>query len=112
MSEELKKDPGTINADEAAKDFRNWAARYAIEDSPFLAALSTRCAGDDELMALAGEAAPGQPHALIFFGAVHSIVLANPTDRLGRHFGVGSTTFVADDAAFAALKDFCRRRRW
>ena len=112
MSEETTKWLGaTSTAIGVADEFRRWAVRYANEDSPFLAALSIRCADDEELMALAGEATPGQPQALIFFGAVHSLVLANPTDQFGRHFGIGSMPLVADDATFAALKDFCRRWR-
>lgn len=67
-----------------------------------------RCADDAELMALANEIPTGQPPNHQFFGAVHFLVLSNPADAFVRYF---SADAKADDKTFAALKDFCRRRR-
>ena len=95
----------------ATSHFRQSATGMRVMGSPFLAELSGRCAEDAELMALADEVMPGQPYSFMLFGAAHSIVLANPDDPLAPYFGKGPKAPVADDVTFAALKDFCRRRR-
>ena len=94
----------------ATTHFRQNVAGFRVMGTPFLAELSARCAGDSGLMALADEAPPGQPYSIMLFGAVHSIVLANPDDPLAPYFGMGAKAPAADDVTFAAFKDFCRRR--
>jgi hypothetical protein len=96
---------------DAATYFRTTAIRYRSMGSPFYEGLAKLCAEDPELMALAAEAPKGQPYNHIFFGAVHFLVLGNPSDPFARYFGLGARPPVADAATFAALKDFCRRRR-
>ncbi len=96
---------------DAVATFRTSVVRYRLQGSPFYADLSALCAEDEALMSLAAEAARGQPHNHIFFGAIHFLVLSDPSDPLAAYFGAGDRAPVADAATFAALKDFCRRRR-
>jgi hypothetical protein len=91
--------------------FRTTAIRYRLMGSPFYEGLAALCAEDPELMTLAGEASKGQPYNHIFFGAIHFLLLGDPGDPFARYFGLDGRAPVADAATFAALKDFCRRRR-
>ena len=96
---------------DAATYFRTTAIRYRSLGSPFYEGLARLCAEDSELMAIAAETPKGQPYNHIFFGAVHFLLLGDPGDPFARYFGLGGNAPVADAATFAALKDFCRRRR-
>jgi hypothetical protein len=91
--------------------FRTTAVRYRSMGSPFYEGLARLCAEDADLMALAAETSKGQPYNHIFFGAIHFLVLGDPSDPFARYFGLGEHAPVADAVTFAALKDFCRRRR-
>ncbi len=91
--------------------FRTTAIRYRSMGSPFYEGLARLCAEDPELMTLVAETPKGQPFNHIFFGAIHFLVLGDPGDPLARYFGLGVRAPVADAATFAALKEFCQRRR-
>lgn len=95
---------------DAATYFRTTAIRYRSMGSPFYEGLARACAEDAELMALAAGASKGQPYNHIFFGAIHFLLLGDPSDPFASYFGFGERAPVADAATFAALKDFCRRR--
>ena len=116
MNEKHQRDSGKreisvpFGYEDAAGCFRVFENRFRERGAYFLADLSKRCADDTELVELADQANPGQPYAIMFFGAVHSILLGNRDDPFASRFGIGGQLPIADDTTFVALKDFCHRR--
>jgi len=89
---------------EPATYFRTTAIPYRSMGSPFYEGLARLCAEDAELTALVAETPKGQPYNHTFSGAVHFLVLGDPSDPLAPYFGQGGRAPVADAATFAALK--------
>src|SRR5919108_4359393 len=95
--------------------FERFAVRECRHSSPLYEHLSTRVAGDPELLALAAHARRGQPIPNLFFAAVHFLLLQGATHPLTRFYpSVSREAVSALDAAndpYPLFRAFCRERR-
>jgi hypothetical protein len=91
--------------------FAGAGERYRQMGSPFYAALAEASVGDPEIMALAGEAQPGQPPTHLFYGAVHYLLLTGPAHPLGACYASLTEHPAPAAEAFPLLQRFCRERR-
>jgi hypothetical protein len=95
--------------DRLAADFRGWAGDAQRGRAPLYEIFAQSVAEDPAMLALAGEARPGQPHANVLFGTVHYLLLSGVEDPLADYYGSCGGTRAADDgdpyAAFCAFVD-------
>ena len=83
-----------------------------FDSSPLYQALSPVVAQDRSLLELLLHRPPGQQPTNLFFGAVHYLVLKNPSDALAAYFASVAGDQVMDPALVAPpFRDFCSRHR-
>jgi len=87
--------------------FVDATSRFRQMGSSFYATLSEGCVGDDQVLALASEAAPGQPATHLLFGAVQFLLFEQPDASLARYY----PSIVGDpldaSAAYPEFRAFC-----
>jgi hypothetical protein len=86
-------------------------SRFRQMGSTFYGILSEGCVADEEILALADEAAPGQPATHLLFGAVQFLLFEQPDVPLARYYP--SIAEVSRDAsgAYPAFRAFCLEHR-
>lgn len=90
--------------EEVAKAF----GYFGRSESLLYAELAAEVAEDDDLLDLAGLAAPGQPPPNLLFAAVHYLLLKGAGHPLARHYpSVSGSPIAPAEPAFPAFKDFC-----
>jgi len=87
--------------------FIDATSRFRQMGSGFYATLSEGCVDDDEVLALASEAAPGQPATHLLFGAVQFLLFEQPDAALARYY-----PSIVDDpldagGAYPEFRAFC-----
>lgn len=83
------------------------------EYSPLYSALSARAAEDRELLALLGDARPGQRRPVLLFAAVQFLLLGGADHELRDLYPTLRTAPAEPDPGrlWSAFRDFCRSRR-
>jgi len=66
--------------------FTRFAEKECLNVSPFYYELATQIASDEDLLNLAGFCRQGQPMPNLFLGAVHFLLLSNPTVELATYY--------------------------
>lgn len=95
-----------------AERFRTFSEEECKTSSPLYARLCEVVATDPELLAIAGECRAGQPVPNLFFGAVHRLLLAEPTDGLGRFYPSIDVNAGSDGQGLGrAFREFVLGRR-
>lgn len=95
----------------ATRDYFQFFGRTARDHgSPLYARLAAAAAEDDELLAIAARARPGQPSANLLFAAVHYHVLAGAVHPLTAYYPSAGGARTPDDAAAGKFRDFCLER--
>ena len=94
-----------LSPERLARRYRTFAQAEG-SGSPLYAHLAAAIAHDPELIAVLGQARPGQQLPVALFAAVHDQVLAGRAPVLGRYYGsVGGTAPASE--AFSAFRHFC-----
>ncbi|MFO7631462.1 MAG: DUF2332 domain-containing protein [Caldilinea sp.] len=103
--------PPATDLSQLAERFRLFAATDVEDTSPFYHQLAMAVAGDADLLALAANVRAGQPPANMLLGAVHFLLLQDPSQELAHYF----SDLVSDPrppaAAAPAFRAFCLKRR-
>ena len=86
--------------------FENFAKNECLNVSPLYYELSYKLANDNELLEIASHTAPRQPIPNLFFGAVHYLLLRNPTVKLAAYYPSISEGLV-EELPFGLFKEFC-----
>jgi hypothetical protein len=92
--------------------FVDGVQRYRWMGSPLYSAFCRRIVDDADLLALAGEARPGQPFTYPLLSAAHMLVLGGADTPLADYYASVTPTPKQDvDGAFQAFRTFCLDRR-
>ncbi len=92
--------------------FRYWGDVEAQANlSPLYAVFGHAAADDDAMLALAAEAAEGQPPPNVLFAAVHALLRHYPGHPLGEYYLTLGGSEPADQAAAWRLREFCLSHR-
>ncbi len=89
--------------------FQNFAERECSAVSPLYYQLAKEVAQDQYLLKLAAKARPRQPIPNLFFGAVHYLLLLDPTQRLAQYYP-SITKAESKGIPIALFHNFCRQR--
>ncbi len=108
LSDRAAEEPGSRSLEELAGRFRRFAHMECRGSSPLYEQLALAVADDAEMLALAGEAPPGQPAPNLFFAAVHYLLIGAARGPLARFYPSLTQTPAAPEGAFSAFRDFCR----
>ncbi len=95
-----------LEKEKRQKWFIRFAEKECLNVSPFYYALSTQIAADEELLNLASFCRQGQPMPNLFLGAVHFLLLKNPSAELANYYPSINTT-TKSKLPFKRFKDFC-----
>lgn len=95
---------------ETARSFLSFAP-HCVPGSPLYHELALRAAEDEELLALAAEAAAGQPPANMLLGAAHYLLLGGLDHPAAAYYPTRGGAGQPGPAAFAAFRDLCLGRR-
>lgn len=92
--------------------FRNFSVKECKGSSDLYEHLSLKISEDEELIALASHAQPGQPVPNLLLGAVHYLLLKGNDHILKKYYG----SLVVNpeknfEQAFQQFKDFCQLHR-
>lgn len=91
--------------------FQRFADQFCHGYSPLYERLSHGVARDREMLELAGHAQRGQPAPNILLGAVHYLLLEDPSHPLARYFPSVGGTREPDEEAWTLFREFCESRR-
>lgn len=109
-----KNHPASVEAtlDSLRQRFLNFADKECVPASPLYARLARGVAQDDELLALAARARPGQPPPNMLFGAAHYLLLSGDRHPLAGFYPTLTTRPRSPDEAdpFPLFREFCLSR--
>jgi hypothetical protein len=91
--------------------FADAVSRFRQLGSPFYGILSEHVLADDEILALADEAAPGQPATHMLFGAVQYLLFEQPDAPLARYYASITDAPLDAHGAYPAFRAFCLEHR-
>jgi hypothetical protein len=91
--------------------FDDASSRFRQMGSSFYALLSRECRQDEDILALASEAAPGQPATHLLFGAVQFLLFEDPGVPLAAYYPSIAKAPLSEGEAFAEFRAFCLRHR-
>lgn len=91
--------------------FARFTADRCGDYAPLYAHLGSQIAGDQELLAIAAHAAPGQSQPDLMLAAVHYLLAREPGSRLARYYPTLSPDPAPPGGAFPDFRDFCLARR-
>ncbi|MDE0002046.1 MAG: DUF2332 domain-containing protein [Rhodospirillaceae bacterium] len=80
-------------------------------DSPMYSELASGVYSDDELLAIAGHAMPGQPAPNMLFAAVQYLLLSGVDHPLAAHYPIMAGGESRPAPAFSRFRDFCLQHR-
>lgn len=106
VNNQPKMDYQHLEKEKRQKWFIRFAEKECLNVSPFYYALSTKVAADEELLNLAAFCRQGQPMPNLFLGAVHFLLLKNPTVELATYYPSINTN-AKSALPFNLFKDFC-----
>ncbi len=89
--------------------FQNFAERECINVSPLYYQLAIEVAQNQYLLQLASKARTRQPIPNLFFGAVHFLLLSEPTLALAQYYP-SITKGLSSRIPIAAFLDFCKSK--
>ncbi len=87
--------------------FRRFADAEAREASPLYEHLASSVAEDQELLALAAHAPPGQPVPNLLFGAVHLLLLQGERGPLSEFYPDLTERAAPPTSSYPAFRSFC-----
>jgi hypothetical protein len=90
-----------------ARRFQRFAEAECRGASPLYDHLAGAIAGDNELLALAADAAPGQPVPNLLLAAVHFLLLKGHGGPLAQFYPNLTPVAASPDAAYPAFRAFC-----
>jgi hypothetical protein len=91
--------------------FADAVSRFRQMGSTFYGLLSEGVVADDEILALADEAAPGQPSTHLLFGAVQFLLFEQPDAPLARYYPSIADVPLDTHEAYPAFRAFCLDHR-
>ena len=87
--------------------FKDAVSRFRQMGSSFYGILSEGVVADEAILALADEAAPGQPSTHLLFGAVQLLLFEQPDAPLACYYPSIADTPLDAHAAYPAFRAFC-----
>jgi len=87
--------------------FADAVSRFRQMGSTFYGILSKGVLADEDILALADEAAPGQPSTHLLFGAVQFLLFEKPDAPLTRYYPSIADTPLNAHEAYPAFRAFC-----
>ena len=91
--------------------FADAVSRFRQMGSSFYGILSEGILADEEILALADEAAPGQPATHLLFGAVQYLLFERPDAPLARYYPSIADAPLDAHEAYPAFRAFCLEHR-
>ncbi len=91
--------------------FADAVSRFRQMGSPLYSLLSEGILADPDILALADEAAPGQPSTHLLFGAVQYLLFAEPDAPLGQYYPSIADAPLDALEAYPAFRAFCLDHR-
>ena len=91
--------------------FADAVSRFRQMGSTFYGILSEGVLADEDILALAEEAAPGQPATHLLFGAVQYLLFGEPDAPLARYYPSIADTPLDAHEAYPAFRAFCLEHR-
>jgi len=91
--------------------FADAVSRFRQMGSSFYGILSKGVVADEDILALADEAAPGQPSTHLLFGAVQYLLFEQPDAPLARYYPSIADSPLDAHGAYPAFRAFCLEHR-
>jgi hypothetical protein len=103
--------PPLTDLTQLARRFEHFATTEVEETSPLYHRLALAVASDPDLLALASTVRSGQPPANMLFGAVHYLLITQPSLELARYFPDLTADPLANTNAAPLFRTFCLEHR-
>jgi hypothetical protein len=84
-----------------------WFAAHETATSPLYNRFCQEIAADPEVLAIAAHTRQGQPTPNMLFGAVHYLLLKDPSHALAAFYPDLSGSATSEDNPYPAFRDFC-----
>ena len=92
------------------KKLRGFAEQVCVDQSPLYEALCTRIADDPEVFELLRRSPLVQPGPLLFFAAIHFLLLSGDSHDLRQFYATCTASLKPPAESWPAFRDFCLTR--